>query len=81
MSEATLHLKMPGPACAVCGVNLNRPVSRWWLVNCWTADPRHYKAQETNLPGESVRPCGVLDVARLKTPNVGIQRPGTGPLE
>ena len=64
MSEATLHLKMPGPSCAVCGVDLNR------LVNGWTADPRHYRAQETNLPGESVRPCGVLDVARLKTPNV-----------
>lgn len=73
MSEVTLHLKMPGPACAVCGVDLNRPVSRWWLVNCWTADPRHYKAQETNLPGESVRPCGVLDVARLKTPNAELR--------
>lgn len=69
MGEATLHLKMPGPACAVCGANLNRPASRWWLANCWTADPLHYRAQETNLPGESVRPCGVLPQQDSKPPN------------
>ena len=75
MSEATLHLKMPGPACAVCGVDLNRPASRWWLANCWTADPLHYRAQETNLPGESVRPCGVLPRQYDKPPNARVQPP------
>ena len=68
MSEVTLHLKAPGPACAVCGVDLNRRVSRWWLSNCWTADPKHYRAQQSSHPAETVRPCGVLD--RNKTPNV-----------
>jgi hypothetical protein len=67
--EVTLHLKAPGPACAVCGVDLNRRVSRWWLANCWTADPKHYRAQQSCHPAETVRPCGVLD--RSKTPNVG----------
>lgn len=60
MSDATVHLKASGPLCAVCGVNLERPTSRWWLLNCWTSDPRQYRAQETNLPGQSVRPCGVF---------------------
>ena len=68
MSEVILHLKMPGPTCAVCGVDLNQRVSRWWLVNCWTADPTHYRASQTCHPAETVRPCGVLD--RNKTPKV-----------
>lgn len=61
MAETTLHLKDEAAGlCRVCGVNLRQRVSRWWLVNCWTADPKRYRAQETNLPGETVRPCGVL---------------------
>ena len=61
MSEVILHLRVDGKsACAVCGANLDRPVSRWWLANAWTKDRRHYREQETNLPGERVRPCGAL---------------------
>jgi hypothetical protein len=67
--EVTLHLKAPGPACGVCGADLNRRVSRWWLTNCWTADPKEYRAQQSCHPAETVQPCGVLD--RSKTPNVG----------
>ena len=58
----TLHLKiMPGTACAVCGADLNQPISPWWLSNCWTADKRHYKAQESNLPVDSVQPCSATE--------------------
>lgn len=61
MSEVTLHLKVEGQrACQVCGAELGRSVSRWWLVNCWTADKNHYRTSQTRHPGETVRPCGVL---------------------
>ena len=79
MTEVKLHLKAEGQrACVVCGADLGRRVSRWWLVNCWTADPRHYRAQQTCHPAETVRPCGVLD--RSKTPNGHANRaePGRG---
>lgn len=68
MVEVTLHLKDEATAqCRVCGADLSRRVSRWWLANCWTADPKHYRAQQSCHPAETVRPCGVLD--RSKTPN------------
>lgn len=68
MVEVTLHLKDEATAlCRVCGADLNRRVSRWWLGNCWTADPKHYCAQQSCHPAETVRPRGVLD--RSKTPN------------
>lgn len=61
MGQSTLHLKVDGKAnCAVCGADLTRPVSHWWLSNCWTADKRHYREQESCLPGELVKPCGDL---------------------
>ena len=61
MSEAILHFRIDGQrACAVCGADIDRPASRWWLSNTWTRDRRHYREQETNMPGERVRPCGVL---------------------
>jgi hypothetical protein len=69
VADVTLHLKDEATGlCAVCGANLRRRVSRWWLANCWTADPKHYRAQQSCHPAETVRPCGVLD--RSKTPNV-----------
>ncbi len=69
MTEVTLHLKAEGQrACVVCGADLGRRASRWWLANCWTADPKQYRAQQSSHPAETVRPCGVLD--RSKTPNV-----------
>ena len=72
--EVTLHLKNEATAqCRVCGANLNRRVSRWWLANCWTADPKHYRAQQSCHPAEIVRPCGVLD--RSKTPNFSVHAP------
>jgi hypothetical protein len=59
MSEITLHFRVDGQrACAVCGADLQRRASRWWLTNTWTRDARYYREQETNLPGESSRPCG-----------------------
>ena len=77
MSESTLHLKDEATGlCVVCGANLRRPASRWWLANCWTADPKHYRASQTCHPAETVRPCGML--ASTKTPNArltGPQRP------
>ena len=80
MAAVTLHLKDEATGlCRVCGVNLRQRVSRWWLVNCWTDDPRHYRAQQSCHPAETVRPCGVLD--RSKTPNVGIEPPRSGRLE
>ena len=71
MTEVTLHLKAEGQrACVVCGADLGRRVSRWWLASCWTADPKHYLASQTCHPAETVRPCGVL--ASSKTPNVAL---------
>lgn len=68
MTDVTLHLKAEGQrACVVCGADLGRRVSRWWLSNCWTADPKHYRAQQTSHPAEMARPCGVLNPS--KTPN------------
>jgi hypothetical protein len=61
MSESTLHFKAAGQReCVVCGTDLGRRVSRWWLVNCWTSDPTHYRAQQSCHPAETVKPCGVL---------------------
>ena len=70
MAAVTLHFRADRlhKTCGVCGADLNRRVSRWWLSNCWTDDPRHYRAQQSCHPAETVRPCGVLD--RSKTPNV-----------
>ena len=68
MAEVTLHLKAEGQrACLVCGADLGRRVSRWWLTNCWTADPNHYKAQQTCHPAEMARPCGLP--ASMNAPN------------
>lgn len=73
--EVTLHYRADRlhKTCAVCGADLNRRVSRWWLTNCWTEDPSHYHAQQTSHPTETVRPCGVLD--RSKTPNARLTGP------
>lgn len=61
MTDVTLHLKVEGQrACLVCGADLGRRVSRWWLVNCWTSDQKDYRAQQSSHPAETVRPCGVL---------------------
>lgn len=74
MTDVTLHFKAEGQrACLVCGADLGQRVSRWWLANCWTADPKHYRAQQSCHPAESVRPCGALD--RSKTPNVPVSGP------
>ena len=71
MTEVTLHLKAEGQrACVMCGADLGRRVSRWWLANCWTADPKHYLASQTCHPSDTVRPCGVQDHG--KTPNVAL---------
>ncbi len=74
--EVTLHYRADRlhKTCFVCGADLSRRVSRWWLTNCWTDDPSHYRAQQTSHPAETVRPCGALD--RNKTPNAEF----TGPL-
>jgi hypothetical protein len=74
MAEVTLHFRADRlhKTCSVCGANLNRRVSRWWLTNCWTDDPRDYRAQQTCHPAETVRPCGVLD--RSEPPNVEVSR-------
>jgi hypothetical protein len=69
MAEVTLHFRADRlhKTCSVCGADLNRRVSRWWRTNCWTDDPRDYRAQQSNHPAETVRPCGVLD--RSEPPN------------
>jgi len=65
MREITLHLKVDGSRlCAVCGADLSRPVSNWWLSNSWTVDRRYYCDEETAMPGVFARTCGTL------TPNV-----------
>ena len=64
MREITLHFRVGDePLCQVCGANLHRRISDWWLHNTWTRDRTHYRASETNLPGESSRPCGALATA------------------
>jgi hypothetical protein len=61
MRDITLHFRVDGsPRCAVCGADLERPVSNWWLSNSWTRDRRYYTASETNWPGGYSTPCGVL---------------------
>lgn len=45
--------------CAVCGADLTRRASRWWLSNTWTADRNDFKAQEGGIPGSYMEPCGV----------------------
>lgn len=61
MSDITLHFRVDGSSrCAVCGADIDRPVSRWWLSNTWTRDRRHYDYSATNFPGEFSRPCGRL---------------------
>ena len=81
MAAVTLHFRADRlhKTCGVCGADLNRRVSRWWLTNCWTDDPRHYRAQQSCHPAETVRPCGVLD--RSKTPNAKAERPETAAKE
>ena len=78
MSEVTLHLKEEGRrACVVCGADLERRVSRWWLANCWTSDPKHYHAQQTCHPSEVAHPCGVIDRAKAHNAEfTGIGRNG-----
>lgn len=46
MAEVTLHFRVDRlhKTCSVCGADLNRRVSRWWLTNCWTDNPREYRA-------------------------------------
>ena len=71
MVEVTLHLTDEATAlCRVCGADLNPRVSRWWLANCWTADPQHYRAQQSCHPAKTVQPCGALD--RSKTTNAEV---------
>ena len=77
MSYITLHFRVDGsPLCAVCGANIDRPISRWWLSNTWTRHRGHYTKGETNMPGEYSRPCGSLRrLDELKTPNVRANLP------
>ena len=65
MSTVTLHLRQPedAPACAVCGTNLHRGHSAWWLRNTWTSERSDYHAGESNFPGEWLQPCGVVPAA------------------
>jgi hypothetical protein len=81
MPDVTLHLKDAATGlCVVCGADLGQRVSRWWLTNCWTGDPRHYKRQPTMRPGgDAVQPCGVLPPEKCKTPNAANQRAATAP--
>ena len=71
MSQVILHLKEDGKAnCVVCGADLTRSVSHWWLSNCWTADRRHYREQEACRPGAYVRPwlwCSPACAAQAQT--------------
>ena len=70
MSEITLHFRGDGSSmCAVCGANLDRPASRWWLANTWTRHREHYNHGATNFPGEYSRPCGALAAVDSKRPN------------
>ena len=48
MSDITLHFRVDGQrTCAVCGTDIDRPASRWWLANTWTRHRDHYQASET----------------------------------
>jgi len=80
VSNITLHFRVDGsPLCAVCGANIDRPLSRWWLSNTWTRHRDHYQAGETNMPGEYSRPCGSLRrLDELKAPNVRGKAPAVG---
>lgn len=70
MSVVTLHYRSPrtAPACAVCGANLSRPASRWWLANTWTDAREHFTEGSTHTPGETARPCGRLPDATAGDP-------------